>query len=171
MTKELLIGIPVYGQHEYTHALIGDLEREGADYVIIDNRGDYPTVGNERVVRPSKNLGWAGGSNLAFRLAFSEGYQNAMTLNNDTRLSVGYVRALLDPDLPADRGLVATVYDHKQAHRNMLADYDGPADGYVPKDRYRELAFVDGTGFLITRDAWRAVGDLDVRTFGLACPQ
>ncbi|MGA8328908.1 MAG: glycosyltransferase family 2 protein, partial [Mycobacterium sp.] len=28
----LLITVPVYGQHEYTHALVEDLEREGADY-------------------------------------------------------------------------------------------------------------------------------------------
>ena len=26
----LLITVPVFGQHEYTHALVGDLEREGA---------------------------------------------------------------------------------------------------------------------------------------------
>jgi hypothetical protein len=36
----LLITVPVYGQHEYSHAVVGDLEREGAEYLIVDNRGD-----------------------------------------------------------------------------------------------------------------------------------
>jgi GT2 family glycosyltransferase len=64
----LLITIPVFGQHEYTHALVGDLEREGAEYMIVDNRGDYPKISNERVTTPDENLGWAGGSDLGFRL-------------------------------------------------------------------------------------------------------
>lgn len=34
----LMITVPVFGQHEYTHALVADLEREGADYLIVDNR-------------------------------------------------------------------------------------------------------------------------------------
>ncbi|GAB83357.1 glycosyltransferase [Gordonia rubripertincta] len=166
MTKELLIGVPVFGQIEYTHALVSDLIREGADFVIIDNKGDYTRLADERVEHPGRNLGWAGGSNFGFRLAFSEGYQNAVTLNNDTRISVGYVDALLDSALPADRGLVTAVYDDEMAHRMMLADYRGPADQYIPANRFREVPFVDGTGLLITREAWRAVGSLDERTFG-----
>ncbi|MCZ0914468.1 glycosyltransferase family 2 protein [Gordonia amicalis] len=166
MGGQLLIGVPVYGQQEMTHDLVRDLWRENADFVIIDNRGDYRPLGDERVERPGQNLGWAGGSNLGFRLAFSEGYANAMTLNNDTRLSLGYVAALLDPALPADLGMVATVYDDKYAISKMLSDYDGPAEQYVPRHRYREMTFIDGTGLLITRDAWRAVGGLDERTFG-----
>ena len=57
----LLITVPVYGQHDLTHALVQDLEREGAEYLILDNGGDYPALGNERIVRPGRNLGWAGG--------------------------------------------------------------------------------------------------------------
>lgn len=57
-----MITVPVFGQHEYTHALVADLEREGADYLIVDNRGDYPRIGTERVSTPGENLGWAGGA-------------------------------------------------------------------------------------------------------------
>lgn len=42
MRDSLLIAVPIYGQHEYTHALVQDLERENADFVLIDNAGDYP---------------------------------------------------------------------------------------------------------------------------------
>jgi hypothetical protein len=57
----LLITVPVFGQHEYTHAVVADLEREGAEYLIVDNRGDYPKVSNERVITPGENLGLGGG--------------------------------------------------------------------------------------------------------------
>ena len=53
-----LITVPVYGQHEYSHAVVGNLERGGAEYLIVDNRGDYPRIGNERVITPRQNLGW-----------------------------------------------------------------------------------------------------------------
>ena len=72
----LLITVPAFGQHEYTHSLVGDLEREGAEYVIVDNRGDYSKISNEQVITPRENLGWAGGSELGFRIAFSEGYSH-----------------------------------------------------------------------------------------------
>jgi hypothetical protein len=35
----------------------GDLGREGAEYRIVDHRGDYPKISNERVVAPGENLG------------------------------------------------------------------------------------------------------------------
>ena len=131
----LLITVPVFGQHEYTHALVGDLEREGADYLIVDNRGDYPRISNERVVAPGENLGWAGGSDLGFRIAFSEGYSHAMTLNNDTRISKGFVVALLDPRLPADAGVVGPMTDH--GFRSAVADQKPAAANYTPRPLYR----------------------------------
>jgi GT2 family glycosyltransferase len=70
MCVSLLVTVPVYGQHDYTHALVEDLERKDADYLIVDNRGDYPKLGGEQVIRPGENLGWAGGSDLGFRIAF-----------------------------------------------------------------------------------------------------
>lgn len=57
-----MITVPVFGQHEYTHALVADLEREGADYLIVDNRGDYPRIGTERVSTPGENLAGPGGA-------------------------------------------------------------------------------------------------------------
>jgi GT2 family glycosyltransferase len=166
MPVSLLITVPVYGQHEYTHALVEDLEREGADYLIVDNRGDYPKLGGEEVIRPGENLGWAGGSDLGFRIGFSEGYSHVMTLNNDTRISKGFVAALLDPRLPDDTGIVGPVYDDAVACKEMLADYDGPAVEYTPVPRYRKLALLDGTALVLVREVWRRVGGLDLRSFG-----
>jgi GT2 family glycosyltransferase len=163
----LLIGVPVYGQHEYTHALVADLHREQADFVIIDNKGDYPRVGDEEVITPGHNLGWAGGSNLIFRTAFVNGYTHAMTLNNDTRISQGFIDAILDSRIPRDAGLIVPVYDDSLAQKPaLLSDYVGPAREYNPRPTLRKVPFADGTSLTITRSAWQAIGELDERSFG-----
>jgi GT2 family glycosyltransferase len=160
----LLITVPVYGQNEYTHALVGDLEREGAEYLIVDNRGDYPKISNERVITPGDNLGWAGASDLGFRIAFSEGYSHAMTLNNDTRISKGFVGALLDPRLPADAGIVGPMIDI--GFRCAVPDQKPPAANYIPRPLYRAASAVEGTALMLSRECWQTIGGMDLRTFG-----
>lgn len=160
----LLITVPVFGQHEYTHALVGDLERERAEYLIVDNRGDYPKIGNERVTTPGDNLGWAGGSDLGIRIAFSEGYSHAMTLNNDTRISKGFVAGLLGSRLPADAGIVGPMID--QGFPSAVPDEKPDAANYAPRPRYRAVSAVEGTALMLSRDCWQAIGGLDLRSFG-----
>jgi GT2 family glycosyltransferase len=159
----LLITVPVYGQHDLTHALVQDLEREGADYLIVDNGGDYPALGNERVVTPGTNLGWAGGSDCGFRIAFSEGYSHAMTLNNDTRISKGFVEALVDERLPDDAGVVAPVIDH--GFPSAESDEKPDAADYSPIQRYRQVPVIEGTALVLSRKCWQAIGGLDLQTF------
>ena len=159
----LLITVPVYGQHQYTHALVQDLERDRADYVIVDNGGDYPAIGRERVIRPGRNLGWAGGSDLGFRLAFSEGYSHAMTLNNDTRTSPGFVDALLDRRLPDHAGIIGPTIDH--GFPSAESDEKPRAADYSPRQVYREVPAVEGTALALSRECWQAIGGLDLHTF------
>ena len=159
----LLITVPVYGQHEYTHALVHDLDREGADYLILDNRGDYPALGKERVVTPGRNLGWAGGSDLGFRIAFSEGYSHAMTLNNDTRISRGFVDALVDQRLPDDAGVVGPVIDH--GFPSAESNEKPQAGNYTPNQRYRAVPAIEGTALALSRDCWQTIGGLNLVSF------
>lgn len=159
----LLISVPVYGQHEYTHALVHDLERERADYLIVDNAGDYVPLGAERVVRPGRNLGWAGGSDLGFRIAFSEGYSHAMTLNNDTRISEGFVDALVDRRLPGDAGIVGPAIDH--GFPSAEATEKPAAADYRPIQRYRSVSVIEGTALALSRECWRTIGGLNLQTF------
>jgi GT2 family glycosyltransferase len=159
----LLITVPVYEQHEYSHAIVGDLEREGAEYLIVDNRGDYPRIANERVITPRENLGWAGGSELGFRVAFSEGYSHAMTLNNDTRISKGFVAALLDSRLPADAGIVGPAIDRGFPCAEAEEKID--AANYVPRPFYRVVPAVEGTALMLSRECWLTIGGLDLHTF------
>lgn len=160
----ILITVPVFGQHDNTHTLVGDLEREGAEYLIVDNRGDYPKISDERVVTPGENLGWAGGSDLGFRIAFSDGYSHAMTLNNDTRISKGFVAALLDPRLPVDAGIVGPLLDN--GFSCAVADEKPDAAHYIPQPRYRAVPAVEGTALVLSRECWLAIGGFDLRTFG-----
>lgn len=89
-----------------------------------------------------------------------------MTLNNDVRISPGYFAGLLDPRLPGDAGLVTGLYDDTA----QLALWPTiPADvaaHYSPRPRYRPLTCADGTGLVLTRDLWLAIGGLDDRSFG-----
>jgi GT2 family glycosyltransferase len=160
----LLITVPVYGHHNYTHALVGDLDREGAECLIVDNRGDYPKISDERVITPGENLGWAGGSDLGFRIAFSEGYSHAMTLNNDTRISKGYVAALLDARLPDDAGIVGPMIDH--GFPCAEADEKRDAADYTPRPRYRSVPAIEGTALMLSRECWQTIGGLNLYTFG-----
>lgn len=160
----VLIAVPVFGQHEYTHALVDDLEREGADYFVVDNRGDYPRVGDERVITPGKNLGWGGGSELGFRVAFAEGYSHGMTLNNDTRISKGFVDGLIDPRLPKDAGIIGPMVDHGYPCAETEQKVD--AADYIPRPQYRAVPAVEGTALVLSRDCWLKIGGMDLRSFG-----
>ena len=89
-----------------------------------------------------------------------------MTLNNDTRLSPGFVDGILDPRIPEDAGIVVPVYDDTSGHMRIVADYRGPACDYEPKPILRKLPISDACAFMITKSAWLAVGGFDERSFG-----
>ncbi|WP_213015618.1 MULTISPECIES: glycosyltransferase family 2 protein [unclassified Rhodococcus (in: high G+C Gram-positive bacteria)] len=166
--KRCLVVVPVFGQIAMTHDLIPEILRESnlVDVLVVDNRGDYVPYAAERVATPGTNLGWAGGSNLGFRIAFREGYTHAMTLNNDTRLSPGFFAGVLDERLPGDAGLIGPMYDDTGGHGWQKAEFDGPAAEYEPVERYWQVPCFDGTAMMISAGAWEAAGEIDERTFG-----
>jgi GT2 family glycosyltransferase len=164
---QCLVIIPAYGRVELTHAVLSDIRAQASrpDVLVVDNGGGYVPLGGEEVIRPKANIGWAGASNLGFRVAFSSGYRVALTLNNDTRLSSGFFDGVLDPRLPGDIGLLSPLYD-QGSWGAQVSEYKGPASQYRPRDYYRSVAGIDGTAMAFFADAWAAVGDLDCRTFG-----
>jgi GT2 family glycosyltransferase len=108
-------------------------------------------------------LGW--GSDLRFRVAFSEGYSHAMTLNNDARISKGFVAALRDPRLPADCGIVGPMIDHGFPCAEAAGQKPDAAN-YIPRPKYRVVPAVEGTALTLARECWQMIGGLDLRTFG-----
>lgn len=166
MTPRLLVVIPVYGQHQVTHALLRDLRRERhlADVVVVDNKGDYPPVGWEQVLRPGSNLGWAGGSNHGVEVARRDRHQAVVWLNNDTRLSRGFLRHLSLAAAQSGAGVLSPVYDCHWLHQRT--------EGRPAPARYRgrrvhlEAAFVDGTCMFVPVTTIDRIGLLDTEAFG-----
>jgi GT2 family glycosyltransferase len=86
-----------------------------------------------------------------------------MTLNNDTRISRGFVDALIDPCLPADVGIVGPAIDH--GFPSAEADEKPDAADYAPRPRYRAVPVVEGTALVLSRDCWQTIGGLDLQSF------
>src|SRR5438105_2092007 len=97
-SDRLLVVVPAYGHQEMTHDLVRDLTRESdlADILVVDNAGDYRALDGEQVVRPASNLGWAGGTNVGTLDGRRPEHVGFVWLNNDTRLSIGFLRGLLN---------------------------------------------------------------------------
>lgn len=166
LTKKCLVTIPAFGSNALTHAVLPDVMAESdlVDLLIVDNGGHYEKVADEWVITPDQNLGWAGASNLGFRTAFRRGYEFALTLNNDTRLSPHFFAGLLDSRLPDDVGLVAPAYDGYWTVQS--SNYRGAVDEYEPSDYFRRVPIIDGTALMMSAKAWEVIGGLDERTFG-----
>lgn len=157
--------IPVYGKHELTHALLGDVarERDLVDPVVVDNGGDYPPLDSETVLRQDSNLGWLRGTNAGLRHAREAGTYGAyVLLNNDTRLSRGFFAGLVAAAAPPRVGVVGPRYDDHFAHQHA----DATVDSWEPAPRERRVKFVDGTCLLVKEEVLARVGVLDEEAFG-----
>ncbi|MHA3702982.1 glycosyltransferase [Jatrophihabitans sp. YIM 134969] len=162
--------VPAFGQDHLTDTVVADLLRDGGDepVVVVDNRGDYtPAVSDPRLTvhRPGVNLKWIGTVNWALDTAEASGTDVVVVLNNDTRLSRGYLAALLrtfeDQD---DVAVAAGVYDDFWLHERATV-IPASADAYVPVAAYRDVPFCDGTGIAFSVTAAKAIGRLDTVAF------
>ncbi|MGQ0615838.1 MAG: glycosyltransferase family 2 protein [Acidimicrobiia bacterium] len=161
----VLVVTPVYGQHDYTHALVRDLQRESAytDVVVVDNRGDYPAIGDEAVLRPGSNLGWAGGTNHGTVEARRPDHVGFAWLNNDTRLSAGFIAGLVRCWEETGAGLVGPRYDCYWQHQRPRRP--GPVGDYRPTPLHLRAPFLDGTAMFVPAATVDALGVLDADTF------
>ena len=164
--ERVRVVIPAFGHHHLTHEVIGDLMRESevADVVVVDNRGDYPAMYDENVVRPERNLGWAGGTNFGASVQPDNGYAGFIWLNNDTRLSHHFIQGLIDCWRDTGAGLIGPTYDCYWHHQR--AGRPGPVDRYKPRRRHFAAPFLDGTCLFVPKATTDAIGWLDSETFG-----
>lgn len=162
--RPIAVVIPVYGRDDLTHGVLEDVAQEPwAEPVVVDNRGDYVPVGGERVLRPGRNLGWAGGCNLALEQLRDEAHDAYVLLNNDTRLSRGFFAGLGQASEQTGAALLGPVYDGVWPYQHV--DHDGPADSYSPFLAARTVPFLDGTCLFVPRRTIEEVGLLDAETF------
>ncbi|MDQ2724127.1 MAG: glycosyltransferase family 2 protein [Actinomycetota bacterium] len=165
MRERVLVVIPVYGHHDMTHRLLGDLDRERllVDVVVVDNLGDYPRRGSELIVRPETNLGWAGGTNAGTAAHRQAEHVGFLWLNNDTRLSPGFTAGLVQSWKETGAGVLGPVYDCHWAHQR--APRVTAADRYRPRRRHYRAPFLDGTAMFVPATTVGRIGLLDADTF------
>jgi GT2 family glycosyltransferase len=161
---EVAVVICSYGRDELTLRVIRDLgdPAVACGVVVVDNQGslNLRSLENVRVFRQTSNLGWTRGSNLGIRHAMSHGsVKYVVLLNNDVRLSHGFVDGLYDAARLTGASVVAPVYDHNWPHQRVILD--GPAADYRSNPVDNEAPFVDGTCMLIPRTTIQSVGLLD----------
>jgi len=163
--SRVLVVIPVYGKPEMTHALLGDLRREGAytDVVVVDNRGDYEAAADEAVLRPGENLGWAGGTNHGSVMARRDDHVAFVWLNNDTRLSQGFVAGLLHSWDDTGAAVLGPVYDCHWRHQRLVPTV--PVGSFRPQAATYRAPFVDGTCMFVPAATIDALGLLDADAF------
>lgn len=141
--------------------------------VIVDNARGWNGDGGEQVLRPERNLGFAGGANVGLDHAFASGADFAWLLNNDASPGPDALSRLLgtantdpativggieiDPRDPDPQGPWlgrAPVLPRRLQGR--VASVGGSAE---PVD------FLSGFSLFIGQEAWRRVGPLDATFF------
>ena len=171
MRRTLLV-VPAYGSPELTDAVLRDLVRDdpllpdGLRIVVVDNQGDYVLPGwaaGVEVVRTGENLRWIGTANWAFRTAQAEGDEVVVLLNNDTRLSRGFVSGLVDA-VEGDVAMAAACYDDFWLHQRAVR-VPRDAEAYVPRSVLRDVPFCDGTAVAFAVKAVDGVGVMDTVAF------
>ena len=138
------------------------------DVTIVDNGHDYPRDGDETVLRPEENLGWAAGTNFGTTECLSPDHAAVVWMNNDTRLAAGFFAGLLRAWEETGAGLIGPLYDcywnHQRPSRAVAVG------AYRPRARHYAAPFVDGTCmFVPSSDARRGrhARFRDVRAGGL----
>jgi GT2 family glycosyltransferase len=167
-----LLAVPAYGSPELTDAVLRDLLRDDpllpADLrlVVVDNQGDYVLPGwaaGVELVRSGTNLRWIGTANWAFDVAQVEGDDVVVLLNNDTRLSRGFVRGLVAA-VDGEVAVAAACYDDFWLHQRAWR-IPRDAEAYVPRAVVRDVPFCDGTAIAFATRAVAAIGPLDTAAF------
>src|ERR1019366_9781883 len=160
----LMVIICAYGREDLTLQALADLgqSRIGHMVCIVDNHGSFvaPVGDKVRVIRPSTNVGWARGSNLGLDTMISQtDDQLFVLLNNDVRLSHGFVDGLYEAWEHTNGAVIGPAYDHNWPHQRI--SYTGHPFRYRPRAIERTVPFIDGTCMLISRKTIEAIGFLD----------
>lgn len=177
-SPRVLVAIPAYGSAELTDTVLADLLWDDPDLlpdtriVVVDNAGDYElppsalaTQHQPTVYRAGANLRWIGSANGALQSAMDEGFDVCAVLNNDTRLSPGFLAGLVAPfaERP-DAAIVAACYDDFWLHQRASVIPETAA-AYVPQPTVREVPFCDGTAIAFSVPAIAEIGLLDTVAF------
>jgi GT2 family glycosyltransferase len=172
--------IPVFGEHDYTDAILRDLlaQDHSNDIFVIDNKGDYDEDRVREEYRSShSNLEvidgderrWLKGTNYGTSVAaqvnrtYGCEYGAYVWLNNDTRISPEFssgISASLEA-LGSLCGLLAPSYDDVWPQQHC--GHRGPAADFRGVEFEKEVRFVDGACMVVPTATWEKIGPMDER--------
>jgi GT2 family glycosyltransferase len=178
---KIAVIMPCYGEHHYTDAALEDFVQQDLslfDLYLVDNKGDYDLdrtrwpLNFEKIDSP--NLRWLRGTNYGTEIARKRRiydnlspYDAYLWINNDVRLSPGFVEGLCGAlrAYPRRAGIIAPSYNDVW-QQQVPHYYAGPAGGYVGRPNEHVVRFVDGAGFMVTHECLERIGQMDGERFG-----
>ena len=152
-----------------------DFPPDRAEVFIVDNATNPESqallreiASGARILPSAENLGWAGGNNVALRVALKEGFDYFVTLNIDTVLDRDWLKHLVNaaernPELQILQSkilLYGTQKINSLGNRIQFLGY-GYCNGYGENDsivgRY-PIDFASGASMLVKREVFERVG-------------
>jgi GT2 family glycosyltransferase len=144
--------------------------------VVVDNRSTDDSVSqilqafpDVAIIEAEKNLGFAGGCNLALRKALQDGAEYVWLLNNDTTVDPGALVAMVEmADADPKIGAVGSAIYSTEEPERLLAWGGGYINFWLGRSRHfltsvpnNEIQFLTGASLLLRRCALDSVGLLD----------
>jgi GT2 family glycosyltransferase len=144
--------------------------------VVVDNRSTDDSVSqilqafpDVAIIEAEKNLGFAGGCNLALRKALQDGAEYVWLLNNDTTVDPGALLAMVEmADADPKIGAVGSAIYSTEEPERLLAWGGGYINFWLGRSRHfltsvpnNEIQFLTGASLLLRRCALDSVGLLD----------
>ncbi len=155
------------------------LGRDDLRFIVVDNDGSLDAARLEAdvpglaILRPGRNLGFAGGCNLGIARALEDGVAYCLLLNPDARAETDFIAPLLAAMEADPRVAIAspTVLEDDPGRRvtyggGVVNWWAGSPKGVTGR-RLRgagacvEVPFATGAAMLVRMDAYRAAGPLD----------
>lgn len=115
--------VPTLGRSRWLLPCLEALRREGAEVIVVDQGEtavELPAGLAGRVLRPGKNLGFAGGTNLGISAILETTAELVATVNDDALVEPGWMAALAaalqsDPRIGAVQGVTLMMEDPGRA--------------------------------------------------------
>ena len=160
-------------------ASLGEMTGPAFDTILVDNGSSDGTAAavaaafpDVAVVRTEENLGAAGGYNLGFGTALDRGYDYLLVLNNDIAVHPAMLAELLavaerDPRIGCvgpktydfwDRRRLASAGGILRFRESVTCERGQGELDHGQYDRDEEVAYLNGCGMLIRREALAAAG-------------
>lgn len=174
------------GGAETLACLAAVYESEGIvpQVTLVDNASSSPIVDEARrrfpslrVFRNGENRGYAGGNNVGLRAALDDGAESVVLLNNDAIVAPDALAALSSAVAPGVAAVGARILRREDPSRLWMAWGDVTyrqslvrlvGQGQLDDERFRvarDVAWVSGCGWLLTREGLERIGLLDESYF------